>query len=237
MSPVHPRPVSRDVTRHGVGLLNQSGRRVDAHEVELAAGGSARREAARRTASREKRIRERHPRIGGLYLALSDVPQTTKIWTVGAQAEEKVGRALDALKGTVVLHDRIVPGRSRANIDHIVITNSGVVVVDTKRYRGRIDVGRKKLRIDNRDKTELVAGVQAQAAAIKAIVSPGVPVDCILCFVDGRLPFLSRTRCRGTGVMGVQGLRRHIKKVVRARQSISTTDVALQLASQLRSAV
>ena len=42
------------------------------------AGGSAQREYERRKDRRESRIREAHPRIGGLILALSDDPQSTK---------------------------------------------------------------------------------------------------------------------------------------------------------------
>jgi hypothetical protein len=38
----------------------------------------------------------------------------------------------------VVLHDRRIPGR-RSNIDHLVIARSGVWVVDTKRYRGKVE--------------------------------------------------------------------------------------------------
>ena len=38
----------------------------------------------------------------------------------------------------MVLHDRAVPG-GRANIDHIAVVPSGVWVIDTKHYRGRLE--------------------------------------------------------------------------------------------------
>src|SRR5690349_12414256 len=41
------------------------------------AGASARREFERRKARRDQRVRARHPKIGGLLLALSDEPQST----------------------------------------------------------------------------------------------------------------------------------------------------------------
>lgn len=44
-------------------------------------GASARREFERRERSRERRIREKHPRLGGLIHAISDEPQSTKAWT------------------------------------------------------------------------------------------------------------------------------------------------------------
>jgi Nuclease-related domain len=39
----------------------------------------------------------------------------------------------------VVLHDLAVPG-SRANIDHLVIGPGGVLVIDSKQYRGRLQL-------------------------------------------------------------------------------------------------
>jgi hypothetical protein len=39
----------------------------------------------------------------------------------------------------VVLHDLAVPG-SRANLDHLVIGPGGVFVIDSKQYRGRLQL-------------------------------------------------------------------------------------------------
>jgi hypothetical protein len=36
----------------------------------------------------------------------------------------------------VLLHDRRIPG-TRANIDHLAVTPTGVYVIDTKKYQGR----------------------------------------------------------------------------------------------------
>ncbi|HJQ41669.1 MAG TPA: nuclease-related domain-containing protein, partial [Jatrophihabitantaceae bacterium] len=107
-----------------------------------AAGGSARREYQRRHGNREAAIRARHPRLGGLILALSDDPQSTRAWATGAEGERRVALAFEAA-GIVALHDRRIP-RSQANIDHIAISPSGVFVVDAKRYAGLVrkrDVG------------------------------------------------------------------------------------------------
>lgn len=47
-------------------------------EVEFGtAGASARREFERRKAKREERIRTKHPKLGGLMLAVSDEQQST----------------------------------------------------------------------------------------------------------------------------------------------------------------
>ena len=44
-------------------------------------GESAQREFQRRKDTRESRVREKHPRLGGLILALSDEPQSTTACT------------------------------------------------------------------------------------------------------------------------------------------------------------
>jgi hypothetical protein len=47
------------------------------------AGRSARREWVRRREGRENRIRESHPHLGGLILALTSEPQSTRAWAKG----------------------------------------------------------------------------------------------------------------------------------------------------------
>jgi Nuclease-related domain len=55
--------------------------------------------------------------------------------------ERRTARLLNALErqGWAVLHDLAVP-RSRANIDHLVIGPGGVFVIDSKQYRGRLQL-------------------------------------------------------------------------------------------------
>jgi hypothetical protein len=96
----------------------RGGRPAAAHAAEGpqidsgVAGASARREHERRKANREARIRTAHPRIGGLVLAISDDPQSTTAWAVGARGEELLARRLDGLddQGVLTLHDRRIPG-------------------------------------------------------------------------------------------------------------------------------
>lgn len=72
---------------------------------------------------REARVRGRHPKLGGLLLALVDDPMTTKVWAQGAEGERAVGERLDRLPDAIVLHDRKTrrpDGRvTQANIGHI----------------------------------------------------------------------------------------------------------------------
>lgn len=125
------------------------------------AGASARREHERRKAIRESAVRERHPRLGGVILALQDAPQHETSWGQGASGEKLVAQALaKRCSDVAVLRDRRIPG-SRANIDHIAVAATGVWVIDTKRYRGKLQIakslfGKPTLRIAGRDKTKLV---------------------------------------------------------------------------------
>jgi hypothetical protein len=62
-------------------------------------------------------------------------------WQRGAGGERRTARLLSQLEqyGWAVLHDLAVPG-SRANIDHLVIGPGGVFVIDSKQYRGRLQL-------------------------------------------------------------------------------------------------
>jgi hypothetical protein len=62
-------------------------------------------------------------------------------WRRGAAGEQRTARLLDPLErhGWAVLHDLAVPG-SRANLDHLVIGPGGVFVIDSKQYRGRLQL-------------------------------------------------------------------------------------------------
>jgi hypothetical protein len=137
------------------------------------AGGGARREHERRKARRETRTREDHPHIGGLLLKLQEAPQSEKAWETGAIGEEAVAAHLASrCPDVIVLHDRRMPG-SQANIDHIAIAPSGVLVIDAKRYKGKIGVrrplfGDAKLVVRGRDKTKLVEGLRRQVDAVRA---------------------------------------------------------------------
>jgi Nuclease-related domain len=63
----------------------------------------------------------------------------TSAWRRGAAGERRTARLLARLDrhGWTILHDLAVPG-SRANIDHLAIGPNGVVVIDSKQYRGRL---------------------------------------------------------------------------------------------------
>ena len=186
-----------------------------------AAGASARREYERRRAKDEAAIREKWGRLGGIAVALADERQSTKAWDVGAVGEERLGRMLDAIAadGFAVLHDRRIP-RTKANIDHMVITRSGIWVVDAKRYKGRPDLRieggiirprTEKLTVGGRDCTKLVEGVLKQAALVRDLVGADVRITPTLCFVESDWPLFGGSfTTRGVQVLWPKKLRKSI---------------------------
>ena len=185
------------------------------------AGASARAEHARRVAKREARIRQAHPKLGGLILALTDDPQSTKAWGSGGVGEAKVGARLEELGGAevLVLHDRRIPG-TRANIDHIAVGPAGVYVIDAKRYRdAKVEVRRtgglfrpvvEQLFVGGRDRTKLVTGLAPQVSAVYDALADlpegqDVAVHPVLAFVDSLLPLFGSLEIAGVPVVGPKG--------------------------------
>ena len=78
--------------------------------------------------------------VAGWGLRFQPSPDATA-WRRGAAGERRTARLLGPLEGQgwVVFHDLAVPG-SRAKLDDLVIGPGGVVVIDSKFYRGRLQL-------------------------------------------------------------------------------------------------
>ncbi len=102
-------------------------------------------------------------------------------WRKGARGERRTARRLRRLvrRGYVAFHDLAMPG-SRANIDHLLIGPTGVFVIDSKQYSGRIQqtpdghVWHNHYPMD-----EQLRMVRDEARAVETIL--GVPVIPLLC--------------------------------------------------------
>ena len=192
---------------------------------QLRAGGaSAQREYDRRSARREHQIRTQHPKLGGLLLALSKEPASTRVWAQGAAGERAVASKLEELSGehVVALHDRRMRRPdgtlSRGNIDHLAVTASGVWVIDAKTHQGALEVRRsggqfsprvESLYINGRDRTPLVHGLLKQVAAVRTAleaVHADVPVRGALCFVGTELPWFGSSSIVDVPLVGRRGL-------------------------------
>jgi hypothetical protein len=182
-------------------------------------GASARREYEGRHSAREDHARQTLGRLGVFLARVIDEPQSTRAWQTGAAGEERAGaRLAKLLEGTEVklLHDRRMPGRGSANIDHLAIGPGGITVIDTKNYRGKVRTERigglfsdrrTVLLIGGRDQSRLIAGIEKQIAAVRASVvrlsDEQIDVRGALCFAnpDG-LPLLRSLRVRDVLIDG-----------------------------------
>jgi len=203
------------------------------------AGASAQREHQRRKAKREAGVRERHPRLGGVILALQNAPQHETSWSRGAGGEQLVEQALTKrCPNVTILHDRAIPG-SRANIDHIAVTTTGVSSLSLatfelrrdERLMNSVDVetfGTRKsdalnpwrgdtrllsLKIAGRDKTGLVDSLAKQVDLVSAAIADVdslVPVRGCFCFVDSELPVLGTPSIHGFTIFGRKGLAKQL---------------------------
>jgi hypothetical protein len=182
------------------------------------AGRSARRESDRKrqqrlhNASRRSTLARVIAAVFGPSAKEKQQLADEKHWATGAQGEAFLAGSLAKRCPDIpVLHDRRIP-RSRANIDHIAVSASGVYVIDTKRYRGKIEVrqplfGASKLKIGGRDQTKLVDGLAKQVGVVRATLADlalEVPVHGCLCFVapegfraDSGLPVLRTLKING----------------------------------------
>jgi hypothetical protein len=171
------------------------------------AGGSARAVAARRRAAQAEchdRIKKARPVVGRLALALVRQPDAGRSFAVGAKGEQLVGRLLDRIAADghlLALHDRRLP-RSVANVDHIAVTQTGVWVIDAKRYSGKTTFAVADTTngpcvvVNGRRNRRLVTSLDRQVHAVAEVLEADghgeIPIRSALCFVDTELPLRQR---------------------------------------------
>lgn len=184
-------------------------------------GASLEREYERRRRNRETRVREAHPRVGKLILALGGTPQHEAAFHRGDLGEKAVAARLEDLTAgtnTILLHNRRMP-RGRGDIDHIAIGPSGVYVIDTKRRKGKVEIrkpwfGAPKLFINRRDCTSLIDGLERQIAAVRTVLEANgrsdVRIRGALCFREADLPWLRTQEMRGHLLLYVKPLAKRL---------------------------
>jgi Nuclease-related domain len=174
-------------------------------------------------------IRERRPLIGRLVAAASPKPQigpmsqSTTAWDKGATGERRVAEILGALHDVEVLHDRLMPKKGAANIDHIAVAASGIFVIDAKMYNGTLEVLNKgtvfrtveRLYVAGRDRTKLTNGVLSQVEAVRTVLGKewgAIPVYGVLCFIGCEWTKQKPKFLNGVTVTWPKGLPAHVMK-------------------------
>ena len=136
---------------------------------KLSAGGASAQQRADRLRSRSDKL-----------------ARQATVWETGAEREPSVRRKLSELPpGYTVLHDLVIPDEGR-RLDHLVIGNGGLYLVDAKKYSGRLVYSKKMLwhgRFPIVDKLETLVW---EAEGLSQIL--GQEVVPVMCFVDAVLP-------------------------------------------------
>jgi hypothetical protein len=194
------------------------------------AGSSLEQEYQRRRQARQNRVRGKSPRLGGLLLALSDEPASTKAFATGAEGERRIASRLEKDCGEEVLflHNRKLGiGRRDGDIDHVAIAASGIYVIDAKRYQnaavrvrrtgGFLSPVKEQLMVAGRDRTKLIDGCAKQLAAVVGALAghpraEGVRVTALVCFVDADLPRWGDLKMRGVRLLGLRGTSKLLRR-------------------------
>jgi hypothetical protein len=185
------------------------------------AGRSAQREYERRHIARRQRAKARFGPLGGLVASVTADPATIQSWEQGAGGELATARELAwhlRRSEVIVIHDRRIPGRGRANIDHIAIGPGGITVIDTKSSRGNVQLTtagimhrREVLLVNGRDRTQQLNAVERQIDAVISRLSrrgvDDVNVLGALCYPYMRRPLLY-SGCARDGLITVDHPRR-----------------------------
>jgi hypothetical protein len=153
-------------------------------------------------------------------------------WRRGSAGERRTARLLGPLErqGWAVLHDLAVPD-SRANIDHLVIGPGGVFVIDSKQYRGRLQLdpsgrlwhGRYPLA-----PTLKTASFEADQAAV-VLPDPGLAVVPIVAVHGAQVPW-GKVVTDGVPVVSA----RRLPSMLRALPAVLGPERVAWLADQAR---
>ena len=127
--------------------------------------------------------------------------------------------------GFRILHDRKIPG-SRANIDHIVIGPPGIFVVETKSYKGSLQIRGNEVFVAGRRKNGWIDEVNREAAAVQTalaeeVAAHGWTVTPIICVHRADLPWF-RSEVKGVRIVSGKDL---VKRLRKADPLLSPTDV------------
>lgn len=115
-------------------------------------------------------------------------------WSKGATGEYLMGLSLDhRLVGDArVLTDRQIPG-IESNIDHLVIASSGVWIIDSKKWKGKIEYKTNsltsfdtRLYVGGKDRTSKVESIYSLVIPVAQVIEDRkVPIHPALVFIEG----------------------------------------------------
>ena len=153
-------------------------------------------------------------------------------WQRGAAGERRTARLLSQLErhGWAVPHDLALPG-SRANLDHLVIGPGGVFVIDSKQYRGRLQLDSSgRLWHGRYPLAPILHAVSFEAdQAAQVLPDPGVVVLPIVVVHGAQVPW-GKVLINGIPVVSA----RRLPSLLRALPAVLGPERVAALADQAR---
>ena len=127
---------------------------------------------------------------GSLWWMLR-LPADSIYWARGVEGERRAAEQLEPLLGVgyIVLYGRLIPGMN-ADIDSLVIGPSGVFVVETKNWSGKLRVVNDRLFVGDNDRSWVVEQLYRNAVATQIalgdeLTPARITVTPILCAIGG----------------------------------------------------
>jgi len=209
------------------------------------AGDSAQREYQRRQDRRTERARQRYGPLGVLAATWIGDP-STEAWRQGAAGEQQTARQLAKhlrRSDAILIHDRRIPGRGGANIDHLILGPAGITVIDTKSTHRNVELTitpfyrRELLRVNGRDRTHQLDALERQIQVVSRVLDNAgaseVAVTGAVCYPFMRRRWLHNSRARGGAIIVDQP--RQIAKLARRAGPLMPSEIS-QLAEILQRA-
>jgi len=163
--------------------------------------------------------------------------RTTEAWRRGALGEQATARFLEPLEaaGYVVLHDRRIPG-SRANIDHVVVGPSGVWVIESKNWSGKVSIKGSRLLRNGRNEARALEEANREAEVVRAVLrEEQLPVRPVLCIHGAAIDVGWFSSSRVDGVRICSG--RRLRKLIEGERSVLGSDRVRRIADCLEVAL
>ena len=200
--------------------------------------GSVRSASTSGATLRRQQAKARYGVVGALYTSVTADPATIQAWAQGAGGELATAHQLTRFlrrSEVIVIHDRGIPGRGRANIDHLAVGPGGITIIDTKSTHGRVQLEtsgiirhREILLINGRDRTRHLDALQRQITTVVARLArqdiDSVDVRGALCFPYMRRGMRHFNRARD-GLIIVDDPR-HIAKLANRPGDMNPSEIA-----------
>lgn len=130
--------------------------------------------------------------VGAAFVfAMSRLPFDSLVWAKGVEGERRAAAYIDPLidAGFVVVYNRLIPG-IKADIDCLAIGPTGVFPIETKNWRGKLDVRGDRLFVGDHDRTWVLQQVYREALAVQValgeeLTRERLTVTPVICAIGG----------------------------------------------------